>query len=193
MVSCYIIIANRHNGGKTSMRAGYPSDITREEFEVIRYSLETAKQRNTSAGNRSVRYILCNSLPTAGRLPLEIAAAWFSEMANLLLSLQCLEKRHWRWGKRFRPCFARVGLERARLCQNPMLVVNTHKERFKNGQYFRFFHANITNTLEFWHSLERIIKGREQQTTMTIVDSRSVKNTDTAEEKGFDAGKKLQV
>ena len=38
---------------------------------------------------------------------------------------------------------------------------------------------------------ERIINGREQQTTMVIVDSKSVKNTDTAEEKGFDAGKKI--
>jgi len=38
---------------------------------------------------------------------------------------------------------------------------------------------------------ERVIKGRQQQTTMSIVDSKSVKNTDTAEEKGFDAGKKL--
>ena len=37
---------------------------------------------------------------------------------------------------------------------------------------------------------ERIINGRELQTTMIMVDSKSVKNTDTAEEKGFDAGKK---
>ena len=40
---------------------------------------------------------------------------------------------------------------------------------------------------------ERVIHGREQQTTMLIVDSKSVKNTDTAEEKGYDAGKKRQV
>ena len=41
---------------------------------------------------------------------------------------------------------------------------------------------------------ERIVHGREStKTTMIIVDSKSVKNTDTAEEKGFDAGKKLQV
>jgi transposase len=33
--------------------------------------------------------------------------------------------------------------------------------------------------------------GRDEQTTMIIVDSRSVKNTFTAEEKGYDAGKKL--
>ena len=40
---------------------------------------------------------------------------------------------------------------------------------------------------------ERNANGRENQTTMIIVDSKSVKNTDTAEEKGFDAGKKLQA
>jgi len=39
---------------------------------------------------------------------------------------------------------------------------------------------------------ERVINGRDQQTTMIIVDSKSVKNTDTAEEKGYDAGKKLR-
>jgi hypothetical protein len=38
---------------------------------------------------------------------------------------------------------------------------------------------------------ERIIDGREAQTSMVIVDSKSVKNADTAEEKGYDAGKKL--
>ncbi len=37
---------------------------------------------------------------------------------------------------------------------------------------------------------ERVINGRDQQSTMIIVDSKSIKNTDTAEEKGFDAGKK---
>jgi hypothetical protein len=39
---------------------------------------------------------------------------------------------------------------------------------------------------------ERVVKGREAKTTMVIVDSKSVKNADTAEEKGYDAGKKLQ-
>jgi hypothetical protein len=37
---------------------------------------------------------------------------------------------------------------------------------------------------------KRVFNGRDQQTTRIIVDSRSVKNTDTAEQKGFDAGKK---
>jgi transposase len=38
---------------------------------------------------------------------------------------------------------------------------------------------------------ERIIEGREAQTSMIIVDSKSVKNTDLPEEKVYDAGKKL--
>jgi len=40
---------------------------------------------------------------------------------------------------------------------------------------------------------ERCIHGRDGQTSMLIVDSRSVKNADTAEQKGYDAGKKHQV
>ncbi|MDR1616802.1 MAG: transposase [Syntrophomonadaceae bacterium] len=36
---------------------------------------------------------------------------------------------------------------------------------------------------------ERLINGRGRQTAMITVDSKSVKNTDTAEEKGSDAGK----
>jgi transposase len=38
---------------------------------------------------------------------------------------------------------------------------------------------------------ERTSKGRRAKTSMVIVDSKSIKNTDTAEEKGYDAGKKL--
>lgn len=40
---------------------------------------------------------------------------------------------------------------------------------------------------------ERVENGRKEQTTMIIIDSRSVKNAFTAEEKGYDAGKKLPV
>ena len=40
---------------------------------------------------------------------------------------------------------------------------------------------------------ERVIDGREPETGMVIVDSKSVKNTDTAEEKGYDGGKKHLV
>jgi len=37
---------------------------------------------------------------------------------------------------------------------------------------------------------ERIINGRESEPTMVILDSKSVKNTSMAEEKGYDGGKK---
>lgn len=37
----------------------------------------------------------------------------------------------------------------------------------------------------------RIINGRDKKTSFVIVDSQSVKNTDTAEEKGYDGGKKV--
>jgi hypothetical protein len=38
----------------------------------------------------------------------------------------------------------------------------------------------------------RVICGCEPKTAMVIIDSKSVKNTDMAEEKGYVAGKKLQ-
>jgi transposase len=37
---------------------------------------------------------------------------------------------------------------------------------------------------------QRVICGRDTKTSMVIVDSKSVKNVDTAGEKGYDAGKK---
>ena len=37
----------------------------------------------------------------------------------------------------------------------------------------------------------RINRGRNEKTTFVIVDAQSVKNTDTVEQKGYDAGKKV--
>jgi len=37
----------------------------------------------------------------------------------------------------------------------------------------------------------RIDSDQGEKTTFVIVDARSVKNTDTAEQKGYDAGKKV--
>ena len=39
----------------------------------------------------------------------------------------------------------------------------------------------------------RILDNRKEKTTSTIVDAQSVKNTDTAKNKGCDAGKKVSV
>lgn len=38
---------------------------------------------------------------------------------------------------------------------------------------------------------DRLADGREEQTTFLIIDEQSVKNTDPAESKGYDAGKKV--
>lgn len=38
---------------------------------------------------------------------------------------------------------------------------------------------------------ERIKDGRQEKTSFCIIDAQSVKNTDTAQEKGYDAGKKV--
>ena len=38
--------------------------------------------------------------------------------------------------------------------------------------------------------IERVENGRTEKTTMIIVDSKSIQNADTAEIKGYDAGKK---
>ena len=39
--------------------------------------------------------------------------------------------------------------------------------------------------------IERFSQGKNLQTSFVIIDSKSIKNTDTAKEKGFDAGKKV--
>ena len=39
--------------------------------------------------------------------------------------------------------------------------------------------------------IERFSQGRNLQTYFVIIDSKSIKNTDTAKEKGFEAGKKV--
>jgi hypothetical protein len=38
----------------------------------------------------------------------------------------------------------------------------------------------------------RVLHGREPKTGMVIIDAKSIKNMDTAEEKGYGAGKKLR-
>jgi len=48
----------------------------------------------------------------------------------------------------------------------------------------------LDNVLAELVRLERLANEREATPTMLIVDSKSIQNADTAEEKGYDAGKK---
>ncbi len=49
----------------------------------------------------------------------------------------------------------------------------------------------LEQVLKKWVGEVRINQGRHEKTTFVIVDAQSVKHTDTAEQKGYDAGKKV--
>jgi len=134
------------------MRAAYPSDVTREQFEVIRYTLESAKQ-TTRPRQMDIYDIFCAVL-----YRLREGCRWRS-LPHDFPKWQICYYYYDEWRE------AEEG-----------------KESVLDGVMRELVES------------ERIIQGRESmQTTMIIVDSKSVKNTDTAEEKGFDAGKKLQA
>jgi len=133
------------------MRTRYPSDITREQFEVIRYILESAK-KITHPRTIDIYDIFCAVL-----YRLREGCRWRSLPHDF---------------PGWRICYYHYDIWRAA----------------KDGE-----ESVLDRALREIVESERSINGRDQQTTMIIIDSKSVKNTDTAEEKGFDAGKKLQV
>ena len=131
------------------MRTCYPSDITREEFEVIRCSLETAR-KETRPQVIDIYDIFCAIL-----YRLREGCRWRSLPHDF---------------PKWQICYYHYDVWRSAAEGEESVLDRVLRELVGN---------------------ERVIKGRQQQTTMSIVDSKSVKNTDTAEEKGFDAGKKL--
>ena len=134
------------------MRTRYPSDITREQFEVIRNTLESAK-KVTHPRETDIYDIFCAILYRKRE-----GCRWRS-MPHDFPKWQNCYYHYNEWRK------ADEGEE--------SVLDRVMRELVEN---------------------ERVIQGREStKTTMIIVDSKSVKNTDTAEEKGFDAGKKHQA
>ena len=133
------------------MRDNYPSDITREEFEVIRGILESAR-KTTHPRQIDIYDVFCASL-----YRLREGCRWRSLPHDF---------------PKWQICYYHYNFWR----------------KAKDGGESVFDRA-----LRQFVESERAASGRELQTTMVIVDSKSVKNTDTAEEKGFDAGKKLQA
>jgi transposase len=131
------------------MRTAYPSDITREQFEVIRYTLESSKQA-TRPRDYDIYDIFCAILYRKRE-----GCRWRS-----------LPHDFPKW-------------------QNCYYHYNEWRKA-NEGQ-----ESVIDRVMRELVESERCINGRVPQTTMIIVDSKSVKNTDTAEEKGYDAGKKL--
>ena len=133
------------------MRKAYPSDISRDQFEVIRKTLESAKKVTH---------------------PREI------DLYDIFCAILYRKREGCRW-RSLPHDFPKW--------QNCYYHYNEWRKAEENEESVldRIMRELVEN--------ERINQGRESaKTTMIIVDSKSVKNTDTAEEKGFDAGKKLQ-
>ena len=133
------------------MRKEYPSDVTREQFEIIRADLAAATQ-TTRPRKYDLYDVFCAVL--------------------YLLKEGC----SWR-------------------------AIPHDYPKWENVRYhydiWTKLDVNGISTLERIHrklvEAERIRKERIPYTTMIIVDSKSVQNADTAEEKGYDAAKKKRV
>jgi transposase len=137
-------------------RAIYPSDITTEQFEIIRPQLEKFKKK-TKPRKIELYDILCGILYV-----LKSACQW-----------RMLPSDYPKWGT--------VYAYFRQWSQSPVLGVGETKaapsllEKLLYGQV----------------AACRETDGRNAKTTFGIVDAQSVKNTDTADEKGYDAGKKV--
>jgi transposase len=132
------------------MRASYLSDISREQFEVIRHILESSK-KVTHPRDYDIYDIFCAILYRKRE-----GCRWRS-----------LPHDYPKW-------------------ENCYYHYNEWRKA-EEGQ-----ESILDRVLRELVESERVINGRAPKTTMLIVDSKSVKNTDTAESKGFGAGKKLQ-
>lgn len=133
------------------MRANYPSDITRETFEVIRYTLESSK-KVTHPRKIDIYDIFCAIL-----YRLREGCRWRSLPHDF---------------PKWQICYYHYDVWRSASEGEESVLDRVMRELVEK---------------------ERSINDRDQQTTMIIVDSKSIKNTDTAQEKSFDSGKKLQV
>jgi transposase len=140
------------NKGEGVVRATYPSDITREQFEIIRHALESAKKATH---------------------PRDI------DTYDIFCAILYRKREGCRWRSlphdfpKWQNCYYHYN-ERRKAAEGEESVLDQVMRELVES--------------------ERVIQGRESmKTSMIIIDSKSVKNTDTAEKKGFDAGKKHQV
>lgn len=137
-------------------RAIYPSDITTQQFEIIRPQLEKFKKK-TKPREIDLYDIFCGVLYV-----LKSACQW-----------RMLPSDYPKWGTVY--AYFRQWSQRPVLAVGETEVLPSLLERLLYGQVAVCREAN----------------GREANTTLGIVDAQSVKNTDTANEKGYDAGKKV--
>ena len=130
------------------MRKVYPSDITRDQFDVIRYLFASAR-KETRPREYDIYDIYC---------------------AVLYLTKEGCRRRSLphdfpKW-------------------ENVYYHYKIWKEPDEKGK------SILDKALDELVVSERIIRGREADATMSVLDSKSIKNAFTAEEKGCDGGKK---
>ena len=130
------------------MRTVYPSDIKREQYELIRHHLETAK-KTTRPRKYDLYDIFCAILYV-----LREGCRWRSLPHDYPKWENCY-KHYSAWSK-----------------------------KNDDGK------SLIDKILEELVMSERIKAGRNPKPSLGIVDSKTVKNTFVAEEKGYDGGKK---
>ena len=131
------------------MRKEYPSDITREQFELIREDFEESKKK-THPRKYDLYDIFCAILYL-----LKEGCTW-----------RALPHDYPNW-------------------QNVRYHYDIWAKPNDDGV------SLLDKVLQKLVEMERQENNRSAQTTMVIVDSKSIQNADTAENKGYDAGKKL--
>jgi transposase len=134
----------------------YPSDITREQFEIIRPQLENFK-KTTKLRQLELYDIFCAALYV-----LKSACQW-----------RILPSDYPKWGTVY--AYFRQWNQKPALAPGETESMPSLLEKLLYEQV----------------AACRESDGRDAKTTFGIVDAQSVKNTDTAFEKGYDAGKKV--
>ena len=130
------------------MRAIYPSDITREQYEVIRYIIESAR-KVTHPRTYDLYDIFCAVLYVVRE-----GCRW-----------RALPHDFGKWN-------------------NAYYHYQAWSKKDADGK------STLDKALEELVLSARVMSGKEAEPSMAIVDSKSVKNAFTAEEKGYDGGKK---
>lgn len=133
------------------MRKPYPSDISREQFEAIKYLLQ-GERKVTCPRKYDLYDIFCALLYIVKE-----GCTWRG-LPHDFPKWRIVYKYYQMWGEETE-------------CQKSV------------------FEQSMDELVVF----QRVVNGRNAKPSMLIVDSKSVKNTDLPEEKGYDAGKKLQV
>lgn len=131
------------------MRKEYPSDIAREQFELIREELEGATKK-THPRKYELYDIFCAVLYL-----MKEGCTWRAIPHDY---------PNWQNVRYHYDIWAKEDEDRVNL---------------------------LDRILRKLVEMERKESGREAKPTMLIVDSKSIQNADTAESKGYDAGKKL--